>query len=88
MQELVKEVLNKSGMEAGKINLILMHIMHQASLLNLSIDKAFHMLEWSPAGIFPALLKKRSVGTKRLNRKTSMHKLSVQQQIEDYTAFK
>ena len=54
-------------------------------MLNLSIDKAFHMLNWSPRWNFSRTVKETISWYKAAQSKVFDAQTFTQQQIEDYT---
>ena len=81
--DLVKEVLN--NWEGNWEDNSDPSAPHEASLLNLSIDKAFHMLNWSPRWNFPRTVKETISWYKSAQSRDFDAQTFTQQQIEDYT---
>jgi CDP-glucose 4,6-dehydratase len=82
VRELVKEVLN--NWEGSWEDQSDPHAPHEASLLNLSIDKAFHMLEWSPRWNFPRTVKETISWYKAAQSNDFDAKTFTQKQIKAY----
>jgi CDP-glucose 4,6-dehydratase len=83
VHELVKEVLNHwegSWEDQSDPN-----APHEASLLNLSIDKAFHMLKWSPRWDFSRTVKETIRWYKAAQSNDFEAKSLTQMQINAYT---
>lgn len=59
---------------------------HEASLLNLAIDKAHHMLAWSPRWDFKTTIQKTVEWYRLAEEKPDQSSAMIRQQIEDYTA--
>tara|TARA_B100000989_G_C19515406_1_gene461356 strand:+ start:522 stop:1631 length:1110 start_codon:yes stop_codon:yes gene_type:complete len=81
--DLVKEVLN--NWEGSWEDRSDPNAPHEASLLNLSIDKAFHMLNWSPRWNFSRTVKETISWYKAAQSKVFDAQNFTQKQIEDYT---
>jgi len=81
--ELVEEVLrNWPGEWLDQSN---PNALHEASLLNLATDKAYHMLSWSPRWDFSETIKKTVDWYRLVDTKTIQASVLVRQQISEYT---
>lgn len=84
VHQLVEEILKNWG--SGTWNYSKEHAVHEASLLHLTIDKAYHILGWQPAWNFEVTIQKTVDWYKEIFHNTDLAKELTNKQIIQYTS--
>jgi CDP-glucose 4,6-dehydratase len=62
------------------------HAVHEAKLLNLATDKAFHLLQWQPVWPFEVTIEQTVSWYRKVSASPADAHALTRQQIADYTA--